>query len=136
MVDACHIHHVFARHTCLGNTEIHNFLNKTKLKGSAMTDRNDSEHEKDKWLYVAIENPGGDEKILGLHDSNSDMSYIPAFESKEDALTCLVNMPRRENHKYEVQAFHLDFLRQDARNNGFLIFLTDGQGKILRQIET
>lgn len=91
-------------------------------------------HEKDNWLYVAIEDPGGEEKFVGLHDENNDVSYIPAFESKEGALACLVNMPRRDNRKYEVQAVPLDILRDEARSNGFLIFLSDAEGKIVERI--
>jgi hypothetical protein len=91
--------------------------------------------KKDDWLYVAVEDPGGNEKFVGLHDETAGVSYIPAFESKEEALTCLVNMPRRNGMKYEVQAVLLESLREDARNNGFLIFLSDGQGKVIKQIE-
>ena len=91
--------------------------------------------EKDKWLYVAVEDPGGNEKFLGFYDEKADVSYIPVFENKEDALTCLVNMPRKDNRKYEVQAVLLDILREDARNNGFLLFLTDSQGNVQKHIE-
>ncbi|MFO8112988.1 MAG: hypothetical protein R6T92_10815 [Desulfosalsimonadaceae bacterium] len=90
--------------------------------------------EKDRWIYVAVEDPGGEEKFVGLHDTDSNVSYIPAFETKEDALSCLVNMPRRHNRKYEVQAVLFDVLCEDARNNDFLIFLTDGSGKVLERI--
>lgn len=90
---------------------------------------------KDKWLYVAIEDPGGNEKFVGLHDKDSDISYIPAFENKEDALSCFINMPRRDNRKYEVQAVPFDLLCEDARRSGFLIFLSDGTGKVLKRIE-
>ncbi len=88
----------------------------------------------DKWLYVVVEDPGGDEKFVGLHDESSNVSYIPAFENKDDALSCLVNMPGRKNRKYEVQAVLLDLLCEDARTNGFLVFLSDGSGKVLERI--
>ncbi len=91
--------------------------------------------KKDKWLYVAVEDPGGNEKFVGLYDKQADISYIPAFESKEDALTALVNLPRQEGKKYEVQAVLADILCEDARKNGFLVFLTDGDGKMRGQIE-
>ena len=91
--------------------------------------------EKDKWLYVAVEDPGGNEKFVGLYDEKLEISYIPAFETKEEALTCLVNMPGRGRRKYEVQAVLLDVLREDARNNGFLIFLSNGQGTVLKRID-
>lgn len=95
-----------------------------------MTDRPKAEQ----WVYVAVEEPGGKERFVGLHDKKTDISYIPAFEKKEDALSCLVNMPRRKK-KYEVQAVMFDLLCRDARQNGFLIFMLDGEGKIVQRIE-
>lgn len=90
--------------------------------------------EKDRWIYVAVEDPGGNEKFVGLHDMDADVSYIPAFDTKEDALTCLVNMPRRNHRKYEVQAVLFDVLCEDARDNGFLIFMTDASGNVIEKI--
>lgn len=84
---------------------------------------------------MVVEDPGGDEKFVGLHDEHLNVSYIPAFENKEDALSGLVNMPGRKNRKYEVQAVLLDLLCEDARNNGFLVFLSDGSGTVLERIE-
>lgn len=89
----------------------------------------------DSWLYVAVEDPGGKEKFVGFHDEKTDVSYIPVFENKEAALSCLVNMPRRGNRKYEVQAVAYDLLCEDARNNGFLLFLSDGEGNVQKRIK-
>ncbi len=96
-----------------------------------MTDLN----KKDKWLYVAVEDPGGNEKFVGFQDEKSGESYIPAFETKEEALSCMVNMPHKGNFKYEAQAVLFDLLCQDARNNGFRNFLTDGDGRVIKRIE-
>ncbi|MFW6010925.1 MAG: hypothetical protein ACOC8Q_00265 [Desulfosalsimonas sp.] len=86
------------------------------------------------WVYVAVQDPGGDEKFLGLYDEKSRISYIPAFREKEAALACTLNLPRREGKKYEVQAIMFDHLAEDARKNGFLIFMLDEKGRILEQI--
>lgn len=86
------------------------------------------------WVYVAVEDPGGNEKYMGLHDESSDTSYIPAFSEKDDALACMYHFPRRPGKKYEVQAVLLEELAEDARKNGFMIFMLDGQGRILKQI--
>jgi len=91
--------------------------------------------ENDQWVYVAVENPGGEERFVGLHDEEAGISYIPTFETKENALSCLVNMPRREKTKYEVQAVMFDILCQDARQNSFLVFMIDGEGHIVQRIE-
>ncbi|MFP4194374.1 MAG: hypothetical protein ACLFMN_07345 [Desulfobacterales bacterium] len=87
------------------------------------------------WVYVAVEDPGKNEKFLGLYDEKSNLSYIPAFKEKEAALACTLNLPRREGKKYEVQAIMLDHLGEDARKNGFMIFMLDEQGRILEQIK-
>ncbi|MFW5908192.1 MAG: hypothetical protein ACOCR8_01015 [Desulfosalsimonas sp.] len=87
------------------------------------------------WVYVAVEDPGSHEKFMGLYDEKTRLSYIPAFKEKEAALACMLNLPRREGKKYEVHAIMLDHLAEDARNNGFLIFMLDAEGRILEQIE-
>jgi TRAP-type mannitol/chloroaromatic compound transport system substrate-binding protein len=95
---------------------------------------NDSVHE-DSWVYVAVENPGNDEKFMGFYDQQENISYIPAFHEKEAAMSCLINLPRTPGRKYEVQAVLADELAEDARKNGFMIFMTDAQGRILKKIK-
>lgn len=92
------------------------------------------EPKKDQWVFVAVEDPGGNENFVGLHDEKNDLSYIPAFYTKDDALSCLINMPRRENKKYEVQAVMFELLCEDARQHGYQIFMTDGEGRITNRI--
>ncbi|MBS3808559.1 MAG: hypothetical protein KGY38_00195 [Desulfobacterales bacterium] len=87
------------------------------------------------WVYVAVEDPGGNEKFMGLYDEKTRISYIPAFYEKEDAMACVINLPRSPEKKYEVQAILLEELKKDARNNGFLIFMLDAEGRILKQIQ-
>ncbi|MBS3758913.1 MAG: hypothetical protein KGY61_09655 [Desulfobacterales bacterium] len=91
--------------------------------------------EKDSWVFVAVENPGGDEKFVGLADDESNIAYIPAFLTKDDAQTCFLNMPREQGKKYEVQAIIFEDLATDALANGFLIFILDHEGKILDKID-
>ncbi|MFP3980542.1 MAG: hypothetical protein ACLFUY_04045 [Desulfobacterales bacterium] len=91
--------------------------------------------ENDSWVYVAVEDPGGCEKFMGLYDEQSEISYIPAFHEKEAAMACLINLPRSPRKKYEVQAVMFEELAKDARNNGFLVFMLDAGGRILRQIQ-
>lgn len=91
--------------------------------------------EKDSWVYVAVENPGGDEKFVGLADDKSNIAYIPAFLAKDDAQTCFLNMPREPGKKYEIQAVIFEDLANDALSNGFLIFILDNEGRILNKID-
>lgn len=91
--------------------------------------------EKESWVYVAVENPGGNESFVGLADEQSGIAYIPAFLTKDDAQACFINMPRQAGKKYEIQAVIFEDLARDASANGFLIFMTDRDGKILNKID-
>jgi len=86
------------------------------------------------WIFAIIQNPGSDEQFFGLHDVKSDVSYIPAFESKEAAQTCLINLPTQKGTKYEIQAIMYGDLTEDAFANNFLIFVLDEDGKIIEKI--
>ncbi|RJP86080.1 MAG: hypothetical protein C4518_14645 [Desulfobacteraceae bacterium] len=89
--------------------------------------------KKDSWVFVAVQDPGGNEHFLGLYDQESDVSFIPIFKNKEDAQSCLVHLPTQKGAKYEVQAIIFEDLAKDALNNNFVIFLLDGEGKILEK---
>lgn len=89
----------------------------------------------DDWVYVAVENPGGVEQIVGYTDKPSDISYIPVFTSKEDAQACFLNLPRKAGKRYEVQAILFEELANDALANTFLLFLLDGEGNIQDKID-
>ena len=91
--------------------------------------------EKESWVYVAVENPGGNENFVGFADDQSGIAYIPAFLSKDEAQACFLNMPREAGKKYEIQAVIFEDLARDAAANGFLIFILDKDGKILNQID-
>lgn len=84
------------------------------------------------WVYVAVMDPGGNEQYVGLVDAD-ETSFIPAFLTKDEAQTCLINMPREKNKKYEVQAILYEELALDAIENGFAVYLLDGQGKIMEK---
>jgi len=89
----------------------------------------------DQWIWVVVQDPGGKEQFLGQHDKLENISYIPVFDSKEDAQQCLMNMTRRKNCTYEVQAILFEELAKDAAANGFVIFLLNENGEILERIK-
>jgi len=90
--------------------------------------------ENDTLIFVAIQNPGKDENFFGLHNEETDMSYIPAFLNKDDAQSCLIHLPTKKGEKYEVQAVMYGELAKDALQHEFLIFILDGDGKIIDKI--
>jgi hypothetical protein len=89
----------------------------------------------DRWVWVVVQDPGGQEQFLGQHDKLENISYIPVFDSKEEAQQCLLNIARRKNCKYEVQAILLEELTKDAAAGGFMIFLLNENGEILERIK-
>ena len=56
------------------------------------------------WLYVAIQKTGPNEQIVGQTESEHDISYIPAFFSKEAAQQAMFHLHLEKKKKYEVQA--------------------------------
>lgn len=90
--------------------------------------------EEDQWVWVVVQNPGGNEQFLGQHDEQEDISFIPAFTDKEAAQQGYPNLTRAPGHKYEVQAILREELIKDAAAGGFWVFLLNESGDILEKI--
>jgi hypothetical protein len=91
--------------------------------------------QKDQWVWVVVQDPGGKEQFLGQHDKLENISFIPVFRTREEAQQCFINMARRKNCKYEIQAILLEELAKDAAVSGFAIFLLNENGEILEKIK-
>lgn len=91
--------------------------------------------QQDLWVWIIVENPGGQEQYVGLYDEQASVSYIPTFHSKEDAQDCMVHLPLKRGRKYEVQAIIFEELSNDARKNDFLVFFVSADGTILERIQ-
>jgi hypothetical protein len=90
--------------------------------------------EKDQWVWVVIQDPGGNEQFLGQHDDEKNESFIPVFLEKEEAEKGLELLQREKSHKYEVQAIQYEDLVERAAEYGFMLFLLSGAGEILEKI--
>jgi hypothetical protein len=86
------------------------------------------------WVWVVVIDPGEHEQFLGQHEPDKDVSYIPTFLEKEEAVESLEHLAREQGHKYEVQAIQYDDLARDAAQNGFMLFILNGRGEILEKI--
>lgn len=84
------------------------------------------------WLWVVVSDKDTDGHYLGLYDESQDMNFIPAFESKEAANDCFLQLPREKGKKYEVQAVHVEELTKDAEKSGFAVAIVDAEGKIVK----
>ena len=87
------------------------------------------------WIYVVVQAPGENDMFLGQHDDEKDISFIPVFHQKEDALQCLPLMKRDRSLKYEVQAVHREEISEQAAKTGFLLYFLDENGAIQERID-
>ena len=88
----------------------------------------------DTWIWVIVQDPGGNEQFLGQYDDKKDVSFIPAFYEKDDAQQCLIQLITEKGKKYETQAILFEELTKDAAQHGFLIFMLNADGEILEEI--
>jgi len=86
------------------------------------------------WVWVVVQDPGGKEEILGQQEEGG-VSFIPMFREKDHALMCLNLMTRDKKKKYEAQAVIYSDLCDQASAGGFMLYVLDGEGKILDKIE-
>ena len=87
------------------------------------------------WVWVVILDPGENEQFLGQHDKEKDISFIPTFLEKDEALESLNHLAREDGHKCEVQAIQYEALARSAVENGFMLFILNGAGDILEKIK-
>jgi hypothetical protein len=91
--------------------------------------------QKDTWVWVVVQDPGGNETLLGQQDDMNNVSFIPTFLEKGDAQTAFDRLAKEKGKKYEVQAIQYGFLTQYASQNGFSIYVLNGDGQVLERIE-
>jgi len=82
------------------------------------------------WVWVVVQNPGGDEQIMGLRDQEKDAGFIPIFLTKQEANDCAADLPRERGSKYEIQAIRYRELARQAAGKGFMIYVLNGAGTI------
>ncbi len=88
----------------------------------------------DTWLWLVAENPGGNEQFLGQVDSESNISFIPAFLEKDAALQGLHLLSRDKKKKFEMQAIQYRDLAPKLAEEGFFLFVLDPEGNVLEKI--
>ena len=86
------------------------------------------------WIWVLIRGEVDEEQYVGQYDEENDISFIPGFLTKDDALKGYHLVKREKGLKYEVQAVRYKELLKDARDNGFMIFIVDEDGNIQEKI--
>ena len=86
------------------------------------------------WLYVAVQKSNAGDQIVGQTDTEHDVSFIPAFLSKESAQQAVFHLQLEKKKTYEVQAIIYEDLAGHAAEGGFVIFVLDEDGKVLERL--
>ncbi|WP_139795652.1 hypothetical protein [Desulfocicer vacuolatum] len=91
---------------------------------------------KNQWVHVVIQNPGTPgEELMGYGTEQIPEPFIPAFTTREEAQACFLMMPKDiMNKKYEVHAILKEDLIEQARTNGFRVFLMDDKSSIKEEL--
>lgn len=88
----------------------------------------------EQWVWIIVQNPGNNEQFLGQYNEETDISFIPVFLKKEDALQGL-NLLKRDIFKgYEAQAIIYEDLLHESEKNGFKLYILSSTGEILAKI--
>ena len=85
------------------------------------------------WVYVLVQNPGGEEQIVGQKDNDNDIAFIPLFLNKDSAMQGAVHMVKEKGKKFEIQAIIYEDLADYAAKSGFILFVLDDEGRVVQK---
>jgi hypothetical protein len=83
------------------------------------------------WVYVVVQNPDRDDRIVGQLDAESGVSFIPAFLDKASATQGMLHLAKEKGNKYEIQAILFEDLERYAAESQFLLFVVNDEGEII-----
>lgn len=86
------------------------------------------------WVYVAVQNPGSQETIVGQRDEENDIHFIPLFKNRDAAMQGIIHLAKNQGQPLEIQAIIYEDLVNYAAEGGFLLFVLDGSGQIVAKI--
>ena len=87
------------------------------------------------WVWVVVLDPGKNEQFLGQHNQEDDISFIPVFLNKEEALEAFNRLALEQGHRSEVQAIQYEELARSSAEHGFMLFILNAKGEILEKIK-
>jgi hypothetical protein len=98
-----------------------------KLREQMMTPQIDGQA----WIYVMVQNPESDDRIVGQLDAENGVSFIPVFLDKASATQGMLHLAKERGHKYEIQAIIFEDLERYAAESRFLLFVLNDEGEII-----
>ena len=90
--------------------------------------------QNDQWIWVVVQDPGGEEQFLGQEDETTKVAFIPVFMEKEEAEAGLPFLSKDEARKYEVQAIRFDDLKSRLAETDFMVFVLSREGEVREKI--
>ena len=90
--------------------------------------------KEDQWLWIIVYGREGNEQMLGQHDSEADVSFIPCFLTKEEAINGLGHLTKDTGTTYTIQAILYEELRRYAKDGGFVVFVLKASGEIIEKL--
>ena len=67
--------------------------------------------KEDQWIWIIVYGQEGNEQMLGQHDSEADVSFIPCFLTKEEAINGLGHLTKCIDITYAIQAILYEDLK-------------------------
>jgi len=83
------------------------------------------------WIYVMVQNPDSDDRIVGQSDAENGVSFIPVFLDKAAATQGMLHLAKEKGQKYEIQAIIFEDLERYAAQSQFLLFVLNDEGEII-----
>ncbi len=92
---------------------------------------------KSEWFFCIVQDPGTSlEQLMGFKETKTKIDFIPAFNTKEEAQSCFLLMPKDViNLKYEVQAIIKEDIFFQTKQTDHKVFLMDDKGQIIKELE-
>ncbi|MFH0728865.1 MAG: hypothetical protein V2B19_21330 [Pseudomonadota bacterium] len=88
----------------------------------------------DQWVWIIVYGQDGNEQMLGQHDSEADISFIPCFLTKEEAVNGLGHLKKDKSLTYSMQAILHEDLKRYAKDNAMMVFVLKPSGEILERV--
>lgn len=92
--------------------------------------------KEDQWVWIIVYGQEGNEQMLGQHDNEADISFIPCFLTKEDAINGLGQLSKNLNLTYSMQAILYEDLKRYASDNGMMVFALKPSGEIMEKVSS
>jgi hypothetical protein len=90
--------------------------------------------KEDQWVWIIVYGQDGNEQMLGQHDGETDVSFIPCFLTKEEAINGLGLLSKNTNTAYSMQAILYEDLKRYSKDNGFWVFVLKASGEIIERL--